>query len=428
MNNNKQTIFIFWGQGTEGCGRDSLQSLFKEKTDFRVKQWTTFNFLDSSRGGIKRGDILLFPGGSASQCFQNLCEKNLMNAETVRNKIKSYIIDGINYIGICAGSYLARTLRLIDYNGSSSGMGNSGNVDLSIDETYSIPNGGMQIIYNQGPLFFNKIPGYKVIAKFNSVSLNNFTGENKNKYIGSPAIIHKPIIYGNGGILLFSPHFEFNNQSGTAHEQFLKIINTCFCRDKKLVLIIDFGSSHLKKIVTLLEKIDGDLIIKIIHWNDFASMGSNSNLIGVILSGSPAHLYDSDAPQISSKIFSLGVPILGICYGMQMLSLLLGCFVVQMEHGESGDYSIQLLKKSDLFLGLEDVITVKMRHQDQVINISNFFKVVARSDSCVAAMECVISENRVHVYCLQFHPELDPNGAGRVILNNFLNKCKNLVA
>jgi len=462
--NKKVTVCIFWGENTVQCGRDEIFNLLKKY--YKVKQWTTFNFLDT-KVKIKSGDILLFPGGSASGCFEDLCSVNEMNCLDVEEKIKSYISKGIHYIGVCAGSYLARTqLKLFVYNGSSNGMGNIGKVDLKIEKKFMVSDGNKSITYHQGPLFFNELPNdFKTIATFKKIPSSGFNGVNKNKYIGSPAIIYRQSADAQGGILLFSPHFEYNNQKNGAHKQFIKIISKTLLKTLKpklsyddrrvnylpiqikqqtpndvikvlnsitlvqnIIIVVNFGSTHLSKILAAIKMLKSDLIVMTVNWNALDTIlktNLTANLIGIILSGSPKHLYDQDSPKISNKIFELNVPILGICYGMQMITHLYGATIKKMLQKESGDYSIKILESSNLFRGLDENITVKMRHNDQVTELPQCFKVIAKTNNCIAAAEYI--NNNAKIYCVQFHPELDLDelcdSPGYTILQNFLNIC-----
>lgn len=235
--NTNTRVFIYWGPGSYRGGRDETKIMFERK-GIKVYPWITFAFLDNQK--IGKGDILLFPGGSGHECAKNLQMKNKMDASSVRQKIKDYIANGVNYIGICAGSYLASNpehdlgydyFGIFPYNGDRYGGLNRGPVTLSIMSKYKSSKGGRNILYHQGPLFDGDIPhGFKVIATFEKVP-DDFT--DKEDYIGAPAILYKKGKDNNGNILLFSPHYEYGNNYKAAHIQFFKIVNKCFNKQIK---------------------------------------------------------------------------------------------------------------------------------------------------------------------------------------------------
>jgi GMP synthase (glutamine-hydrolysing) len=209
-------------------------------------------------------------------------------------------------------------------------------------------------------------------------------------------------------------------------KKILRIINMYFLDNKKLI-IIDFGSMYLSEILTIIKNSNSKLCIEVVKWNEFDDMLCRTldlNLAGIILSGSPSHLYEPEPPIISNKIFSLYVPILGICYGMQIIMHLNNAQVIKMDTNEFGNYEIEL-EQSNLFLNLNKKIIVKMRHCDKVIDVPEYFKVLAKTENCIAATEYVDPNKYTYIYCLQFHPELDPEGAGNIIMENFLNICNN---
>lgn len=198
---------------------------------------------------------------------------------------------------------------------------------------------------------------------------------------------------------------------------------------RNTILIIDFGSCHVSRICGLINELNNDLSVKLVNWKDFDSydfMDSKlSHIIGIILSGSPSHLYEKDAPNISNKIFTTKVPVLGICYGMQVLAQLKGCIVEKMENPEYDDYKVKLVDnhESMLFKGLPNIINVAMRHNDQVINIPEYFKITSHTDNCIASIEHIDESNKTYIYAVQYHPELKRKGSGGVIFENFLSIC-----
>jgi GMP synthase (glutamine-hydrolysing) len=145
---------------------------------------------------------------------------------------------------------------------------------------------------------------------------------------------------------------------------------------------------------------------------------------GIILSGGPSSVYDEGAPRISAEIFGLDVPILGICYGVQLTSLLLGGKVVSASHREYGRATVRLESASELFSGFptgED-LAVWMSHGDRVESLPDGFHRVGTSPNCpFAAVESVGRK----FWGVQFHPEVAHTPRGMEILGNFLFRiCK----
>ena len=140
---------------------------------------------------------------------------------------------------------------------------------------------------------------------------------------------------------------------------------------------------------------------------------------GIILSGGPASVLDKDSHLCDPKIFELGIPVLGICYGMQLITHLLGGEVHPSEHREFGRAELMLKEFSHLFEGVKNNSTVWMSHGDRISKLPKQFKPIAfTGNSPVAAIEKTIA----HIYGLQFHPEVVHSAEGEKILRNFLFK------
>ncbi len=138
---------------------------------------------------------------------------------------------------------------------------------------------------------------------------------------------------------------------------------------------------------------------------------------GIILSGGPSSVYETHAPRCDPGIFELGIPVLGICYGMQLICAALGGEVKNAKAREFGRARCEVVTPDDLFEGLNDSFDVWMSHGDQITNVTGDFVTLARTATCpVAAMR---HQDRP-IFGLQFHPEVSHTPRGTQILRNFV--------
>jgi len=138
--------------------------------------------------------------------------------------------------------------------------------------------------------------------------------------------------------------------------------------------------------------------------------------IGIILSGGPSSVYDADAPALDDRVLTLGVPILGICYGLQVIAYKLGGKVVPASKREYGHADIQVLNGCALFKGLPREMSVWMSHGDEAQELPTGFELVAKSASAVAAIENPAKK----IWAVQFHPEVHHTKLGKEVLHNFV--------
>ncbi len=186
----------------------------------------------------------------------------------------------------------------------------------------------------------------------------------------------------------------------------------------QMVLILDFGSQTTQLIARRIR--EQKVYCEIHPFNIPLSKIKELAPKGIVLSGGPSSVYDQGAPTIDKAIFDLGVPILGICYGMQLTTLLLGGQVERSEKREYGPALIEILKDSPLFKGLyREGATYKvwMSHGDRIEVLAPGFETIASTESTPFA---AMSHTTLPIYGVQFHPEVVHTEIGNDILKNFL--------
>lgn len=184
--------------------------------------------------------------------------------------------------------------------------------------------------------------------------------------------------------------------------------------------IIDFGSQYTQLIARKVR--EQKVYCQIIPCNAGKERILEGSPKGLILSGGPSSVFDKNAPTIDPEIFSSGVPVLGICYGMQLTALLLGGRVQKSREREYG-HAVLKLERNDasghLFSGLPETTQVWMSHGDSVLKTPPGFVAIASTDNCqIAAM----ADKARKIYGLQFHPEVAHTLNGNKILSGFLFK------
>ncbi|MDX6766680.1 MAG: glutamine-hydrolyzing GMP synthase [Candidatus Methylacidiphilales bacterium] len=179
------------------------------------------------------------------------------------------------------------------------------------------------------------------------------------------------------------------------------------------ILILDFGSQYTQVIARRIRECQ--VYSEILPYHTPAEKIRALQPKGIILSGGPASVYARKAPQPDKKIFTLGLPTLGICYGMQLLAHHLGGKVQRSEHREYGRGVLDLKTDCDLFKGLPRKLDIWNSHGDKVTQLPLGFKTVAATDNSPYA----VVQNG-NVYGMQFHPEVAHTPRGRDILKNFV--------
>ncbi|MDC3243173.1 glutamine-hydrolyzing GMP synthase [Candidatus Pelagibacter sp.] len=185
------------------------------------------------------------------------------------------------------------------------------------------------------------------------------------------------------------------------------------------ILIIDFGSQFTQLIARRIREL-GVFSEIVSHKKIKITQITKENIAGIILSGGPLNVYENDKFKFDKKILILGVPILGICFGHQVLSKLLGGKVKKSKHREFGLASIKKVSNSILtknFFNKNNTSNVWMSHADQVSKMPRNFKVIA---STVNSKLTIIENTKDDYYGVQFHPEVTHTDKGKILLRNFV--------
>ncbi|HYA11955.1 MAG TPA: glutamine-hydrolyzing GMP synthase, partial [Thermodesulfovibrionales bacterium] len=186
------------------------------------------------------------------------------------------------------------------------------------------------------------------------------------------------------------------------------------------ILVLDFGSQYTQLIARRIR--ESKVYSEIFPFDVSLEQIKNFNPKGIILSGGPSSVYDEDAPIPDKKIFDLKIPVLGICYGMQLMAHLFGGKVAKALKREYGKAELIVDDKTGILDGIPEKTIVWMSHGDRIVQHPSNFKPIAHTaNSPVAAM----ADRREGMYALQFHPEVIHTQCGFDILKNFLFKiCK----
>jgi GMP synthase (glutamine-hydrolysing) len=189
---------------------------------------------------------------------------------------------------------------------------------------------------------------------------------------------------------------------------------------KEIIVILDFGSQYTQLIARKVRELG--VYCEIFPYNLSVKNIDSLKPKGIILSGGPRSVNESDAPVCDPGIFGLDIPILGICYGLQLTSKLFDGKVEKSQKREYGKAHLFVKKKDKLLYGIKAGEVVWMSHQDKVLKMPKGFETIAYSDNSPHA---VITSKIGNIYGVQFHPEVHHTPKGKRILRNFLFRiCK----
>lgn len=180
------------------------------------------------------------------------------------------------------------------------------------------------------------------------------------------------------------------------------------------ILVLDFGSQYTQLIARRIR--EGKVYSEIFPFNAGMERIRDFRPKGIVLSGGPSSVYDSEAPIPPDEIFTLGIPVLGICYGMQLMAHRLGGAVAKATKREYGRATLLVDDDTDLFWGISPKTRVWMSHGDRIERLPEGFRTIGHTDnSPVAAM----ADQSRKFYALQFHPEVIHTDEGMGLLRNF---------
>ena len=189
---------------------------------------------------------------------------------------------------------------------------------------------------------------------------------------------------------------------------------------KEKIIIIDFGSQYSQLIARRIREME--VYCEIVPLIDVEKIKNGEETVkGIIFSGGPASDYEKDAPTVNPQVFNLNLPILGICYGMQLITHLNGGKVEKADSREFGKAVLEVENNDNpLFTGVKKSSNIWMSHNDHITELPTGFEIIAKTDSSIAAIT-----NNNGIYALQFHPEVVHSECGTQILENFVfNICK----
>jgi len=189
---------------------------------------------------------------------------------------------------------------------------------------------------------------------------------------------------------------------------------------KKGVIILDFGSQYTQLIARRVR--EQNVYSEVLPTDTPLDQIKNRDPSAIILSGGPSSVFAEEAPSFDKKIFDIGIPILGICYGLQLLAHHYGGLVESNGIGEYGFAEIEIDDNKKLFQNVSKTSQVWMSHMDRVTKIPNGWHVLAHSSNGIIA---AMSNQNQSIVATQFHPEVSHTEEGKIFLNNFLFKIAN---
>jgi GMP synthase (glutamine-hydrolysing) len=184
--------------------------------------------------------------------------------------------------------------------------------------------------------------------------------------------------------------------------------------DTSTIVILDFGSQYTQLIARRIREFNVFSVVLpcTVPLEQVKALSPK----GIILSGGPCSVYDADSPAADPEVLALGVPVLGICYGLQFITHHMGGKVESAASREYGHAEVNLIKETPLFAGLPGTIEVWMSHGDHAAELPPGFELVAETENAVAG----IANEEERIWAVQFHPEVAHTRQGMELLRNFV--------
>lgn len=184
---------------------------------------------------------------------------------------------------------------------------------------------------------------------------------------------------------------------------------------KNSVLILDFGSQYTKLIARRVRelKVYSEIVPYNIKFDQLQSLSPGA----IILSGGPASVYEKRAPRMDKRILGLGIPLLGVCYGLQLMAFSSKMKVVPAKKREYGLANLEIIHSDGLLKGVENHSKIWMSHGDKIAQLSDGFEITAKTQNTELA---VIESEKRGLYGVQFHPEVVHTKEGKKIISNFI--------
>ena len=185
--------------------------------------------------------------------------------------------------------------------------------------------------------------------------------------------------------------------------------------DRQMIVILDFGSQYSELIARRIR--ETQVYSEVLSYRTSIEQLRQLSPKGIILSGGPSSVYDPGAPQCDPEIWSLGIPVLGVCYGMQVMVQQLGGGVERAERGEYGKASLHINDATDLLTSVDNDTVMWMSHGDSVTFLPEGFELLAHTDNTPQA---AIADPTRKLYGVQFHPEVVHSLGGQALIRNFV--------
>jgi GMP synthase (glutamine-hydrolysing) len=191
--------------------------------------------------------------------------------------------------------------------------------------------------------------------------------------------------------------------------QSVKLVN------RQIIVILDFGSQYSELIARRIR--ETQVYSEVLSYRTTAKQLRQLNPKGIIFSGGPSSVYDQNAPKCDPEIWEMGIPIMGVCYGMQLMVQQLGGEVSRASRGEYGKASLHIDDPTDLLTNVEDGTTMWMSHGDSVTQMPEGFELLAHTENTACA---AIANHDKKLYGVQFHPEVVHSLGGFALIRNFV--------